>query len=607
MKKLNKFIIMPMLALTIASCGNKVDTDSSSSSNSEQSSESLSQWDDPLAIIPEEVLNYQGDIDILTYIEGQNGTIPDIGSSKITSRDLFDSELARFAAAAREFKKIAPGVRINVIYCSIDQYMDNMNAYNSQKGHIPHIMHPVLAFYQMIEGGFITDLSIYQDKEYYQAINPAYMDMINYGGFQAGFPTHYAPYGMFVNKKNLKENYVVDPTNAEEYANWVDNMTYEQFVNVCNEVYKSGAYGAIGGADSTMISIAGHTIYKNLTQNGKVEFTNDEVRSLLELENQIVSKSVYTYPNPNKPGNAPVKEDMPAGIASWWANQNFVDGYYTFYTNSPWNIGIISQLAQEANKGFDDFDFIPFPRANADTEFIENIAVGGLSIGNLCPIDYTGTEKCYAPTAKLETDVAAYFTMFMIADPRAIKAATEVEWTLGTDSDSGLTKGVVSLPIVNKNFRYKWQDDPEIVEQMGGDPAADFADNYDYQLSLYLKTYPTWYDSSVNPEPDVVNFSNVSYGLYKILDTMNNHPENVISMGSIPSVVQEGGVAVNIFSDWNDRYNTYDIGSDTYTSNVIAALSDMQDKINSRYTTTLTYLQESLDSFYGVGKYDVFA
>ena len=117
--------------------------------------------EDVYGLLPERVKNAELEIDLLIYIVGQDGVMKDIGNyspdlvngiptdletgeqRKYGPEDIKLSDLAKFVGAAQEFKKYAPGVKINVIYCTDTEYNNTMKAYNDQYGHLPHIMHPV--------------------------------------------------------------------------------------------------------------------------------------------------------------------------------------------------------------------------------------------------------------------------------------------------------------------------------------------------------------------------------------------------------------------------------------------------------------------------------
>ncbi len=589
----------PSTSTTVVDPSSRPSESTSTNTSSSWSEPEISQEDDVVKMIPQEVLNYEGSIDILIYIEGQDNTMVDIGSSRYTTQDLFDTDIAKYAAAAREFRKIAPKVKFNVIYCNINDFDERIQQYNDQNGHLPHIIHPTKQFYEMMENGLVADLSRYSDSEYFQSLNPSFMEKLTFGNFVAAFPTHYAPYGMFVNKNILKKDSIVDPTNQIAYEEWVDNLTYEEFVNVCKETYHPYENAGLSHVTEMAQSLSYPSIYKQYCETGEIEFNNEDVKKMLELESELADYSTFDYSV-----SANTTKDEFTDVKFWNVNDSFVNGYFTFDMEAPWNIGVISQIAENAGKGHNDFDFMPYPKADENTDNYVGIGIGGLVIGDQCPIS-NGEKKCRSATSQLEMDVAAYFTMFMITDPRAIKAEAEIEFKIN-DNTGATSKGVVPLPLIDKNFRFSWQDDPEVVASIGGDPSEGFDNNWEYQMSLYLKTYKTWWDDSTNPEPDVKYFTNVNYGLSKIIDIVYEQPENVIDYRSLPLTINPGGSEViNIMEDWSDRYEDYVLTSETYVADLIAKLPEMQEKVNSNTRTAYEFFQECLDDFYGVGKYNV--
>ena len=109
------------------------------STDDDRSYLSISQEEEPLGLIPEEVLNANVDIDFLIYIVGQDNVMNDIGNYcwdetdpnydqyRYHPKDVSSVEMARWVAAAQAFKKLAPGVKINLKYCTSDDYNNRYN------------------------------------------------------------------------------------------------------------------------------------------------------------------------------------------------------------------------------------------------------------------------------------------------------------------------------------------------------------------------------------------------------------------------------------------------------------------------------------------------
>ncbi|MBQ8205977.1 MAG: hypothetical protein IJZ77_00765, partial [Bacilli bacterium] len=147
-KNMLKLALLPLLAITIAGCGDNTSnsdkpvgpsTPSGEGPTEEVSSSyedkmSWSQISEELNLIPQEVLDAQVEIDFLVYIEGQRDRLPDIGNYcwdktdpqysayRYHPEDVTSLEMARYFGAAQAFKKLAPGVKINLQFCSIADY-----------------------------------------------------------------------------------------------------------------------------------------------------------------------------------------------------------------------------------------------------------------------------------------------------------------------------------------------------------------------------------------------------------------------------------------------------------------------------------------------------
>ena len=263
-KNMLKLALLPLLAITIAGCGDNTSnsdkpvgpsTPSGEGPTEEVSSSyedkmSWSQQVEELKLIPQEVLDAQVEIDFLVYIEGQRDRLPDIGNYcwdktdpqysayRYHPEDVTSIEMARYFGAAQAFKKLAPGVKINLQFCSIADYGSMVQDYRDAKGHLPQLMWGTDHVVEMLGVGYNHDLSIYADSEYYQQYNEYFMSRFNFGGFQAGIPISGEPWGVFVNLNSLEDFDIVtdvidndlgEPT--DEYKEWVDNFTWENFVD----------------------------------------------------------------------------------------------------------------------------------------------------------------------------------------------------------------------------------------------------------------------------------------------------------------------------------------------------------------------------------------
>lgn len=623
-KNFLQYSLISMLALTMASCGETKASDNNSNDANTSITESESTFDfsndysldeslpdsvDDLDSIPQDVKDYQGNIDFFTYIQGTGASCVDrdIGASTYKAEDINYHEKAAFYAAARAFKKIAPGVKINLYYCDIDAYDDFIVNYHESTGHYPHLMWSTKHVVEMIQQGIYTDLSKYVDVEYYDSFNEYFMTRFNYGGFQGAIPISAEPWGVFVNLDTLDQYNIVNTSNAVAYENWVDNFTWDTLIETARETYEGGKHAGISKVVDHLVSYAAPTIYDQFLRTGEVSLNNEDVKNLLTLENELTEYSCWDYENSTD--KYLITKEGFNDVHAWSGTKNFVeDKAYTFYAEAPWALPTISQYIN-SNNLTTRVDFLPYPRVKntSDNSYYKaytGIAVEGVGVGNLCPIT-GGAEKCYSSTAKLEEKVAAYFAMFFSADIRSIKERANLEYIY-----NGITyTGSVSMPLIKKNYTFGWQDDPESTYPNPLDE-TDYDDNWEYQMGLWFDVYDTYVTETnsdgTKAKADVKNFSNVSYGLSKIIDSVYGDEVTCLNYYNEPFEIPDGSTTRNIWNDWQSRYNITDgsLGSATYVATVSAMLADYEEDINDGTETAWGLIQEMLDAWYGEG-YDV--
>ena len=179
-----KLALFPLLAITIAGCtgtsesanpvgpSNSADGPTEEVSSSYEDQISWSQDIEELKLIPERVLNAQVEIDFLVYIEGQRDRLPDIGNYcwdktdpqysayRYHPEDVTSIEMARYFGAAQAFKKLAPGVKINLQFCSISDYGSMIQDYRDAKGLLPQLLWGTDHVFEMLCVCYNHDLSI---------------------------------------------------------------------------------------------------------------------------------------------------------------------------------------------------------------------------------------------------------------------------------------------------------------------------------------------------------------------------------------------------------------------------------------------------------------
>ena len=648
--KLLNLVLLPLLALTITSCGGDISASVSNStpasdelSESVESSYSEREWsqeDDEYDLIPQHVLDAELEIDMLIAIDGQRDRLPDIGNTcwdetdpeydsyRYHEKDIYHQEMLRHVGAASAFKKLAPGVKINLQFCQIANYNAMIQDYRDAKGHLPHIMHGTDHVVEYLGIGYCHDLSAYDNSEYYNMYNDYFMGRFNFGGFQAGIPYQVDPWGVFVKMDSLEDFSIVTDTIdndigecTDEYKEWVDNFTWENFADAVKKS-NNETHAGLSRMKEWFLSYSLPTINDQFVSQGDVDLTSEEIvgtlKNLLEYENELSQYCVYNYgvDSFGAEGSLVAKPQFP-NAAYWNAAKNFVDDQYaTFQAENPWALAYYSQYVNAHNEQVKNdvtgtmkplnpnIDFVPYPKVDDDSQAYTGIAVEGLLVGNQCPVGEDGREHCFSAQSKLEMEVAAYYAMFIGVDPRSIKSRSEAQ----SFYNGLLYTGEVGFPLTKRGAKFKWQEDDEYAHLE--DPAENYDDNWQYQLALWFAVNNLYV---TNDKPaDVVNFSNIPYGLVKMLDSMylldgvGDDYVTCINYWNEPVNIPDGDGIKDIFDLWQARFwefaneetNDGVLGTSSYVSNVLNQLAVMEEDINSTSAIAWSFLQESVDNYY---------
>ena len=520
-------------------------------------------------------LEYEGDLDVFMYIYGQEGTWRDAGSDRYVASDIIDGSQALFFAAAREFKKIYPNININVISGNglgyTPSYTDNLQNYiESHNQKPPHIIHHVGDVPSQLESGLIADYSKYTDNfPIYDYISEDLLQYFNYGGFQAAVPYGIFPMGVYVNTYLVENNFMEMPApTAEEWT-----------LDALDDIISATPTGQNGRAGvvqlyGEMANFISPSIYRNYVDGKEVDLDTTDVVKLLEMENRWAQNNAWFVPTTSGSTQHP-------NNTTWYNYQIsrlFNEDAATIQLDSPYNIGYYSQVA-ELEGTQDHFDYYPYPAIDEEGELTLGAMFGALTIGNQCPLDATGQENCTERDRAAE-EAAAYFATFMVSDPRSIKAASEIEWTRGTDTGSSVVKGAIKgFPILKKT------DDNGQAYALPAS-AEGVTDEYQTQMQYFFDTYPTYTDEKPGMAKVVEMYGEGDY----IICGSAYYPMN------IPTAT---GGTQNAFEEWNTRYN-YDTaaGSVTWVNAVRAQLSTWSDNINSVVERGWSYLEEQMRSYY---------
>lgn len=561
-KNIGAFLLGTLLVLSMSGC-KKGGTDNTKTVK------------DPYGIMPQ--LAYSGNLDILVYIQGMDGETRDIGNDKITTEELTDGNLQKYHAVAKEFKKLYPNIKVNLIYDSIDNYTDRLISYQeSHNGQFPHIMHLPYTVQEGLGRGYSADLQKYKYLKLYDAIDPSVWEYFTFGDFVAAVPFYVYPTGIFVNKGILETNYLYDPA-----ENLLDKWTLDEMTDMLKTVHNVQTHiGGTGVLSSDLINIISDTVDKTLLSNKNVNLDTLEIEHILQKEYEIASASVWDYQTKS------IKQPFDQ-IKPWSYNTNFIDDeLYTMEMARSYCAVLYSQLIKKGNKE-GKFDFMPFPKLNEDSDFRIGVIAEGLTVGNQCPLDMKCTQKL-----KDAEEAAAAFALFMAADTRSIKSIAHTPFMYQGELVSG---NFESLPVIRKDITYPYNENKtqSYDEETFLDPDNELND-YQVQLNEYLSLVSAFADQE---------------GFKEVLRIFTEEKHNAYAYNTIPrSVPLEQGGTEDILEKWNNRFTTNGtISAITWVDNTKRFLSDWTKDANSNIQTAYDLLQDNLDDYYGKGVYNVFA
>lgn len=523
------------------------------------------------------VLEYEGDLDVFMYIYGLEGRWMDAGNPKHVAEDIVDGSQALFFAAAREFKKIYPKIRINVISGNGTGYSpsfyDNFADYIDSHGQRPpHIMHHVDPIPTLLSAGYVADIGQYTDKmPLYNYINPDLLKYYNYGGFQGAVPYGIFPYGLFVNKKSIEKRFLElpEPTDADWTLDKLDEIISSTPTNT-NDL------AGLVNLNYEMVNFMAPTIYRNYIDGKPVDLNTPEIEKILTLENKWVKDYVWFDATMSGGGKHPNNTVW----NGWEKTALMASGSALVQLDNPFAIGGLSSFAEKENT-VDDLDIYPFPSLDSEGENTLGLLMGALSIGNQCPLDSNNQEVC-TKKQRLSQEAAAYFATFMVSDPRSIKAASEIKWKRSNESDDIVTGAIKGLPILReKDENNEAYSLPSSVKGV--------TDEYQTQLQYFFDAYPA--------------FTNEKPGMARVMEMYNEGKGIICNSNTYPMTVpSEVGGTKQVMANWNGRYGQPGDGvvvsSVTWVDQMRSKLADMTAEINSLTETSWNFLEENMRANY---------
>lgn len=592
--KLTKYILINILLLTLSCCNNNV-SNNESINNSELSDSSISNslssdlsWFSACTgdNFKNPNLDSELSINILLKTKNQNKVYEDIGNFcfdendpqyddyRYHPEDVNSFETARLFASASAFKRLAPGIKINLQTYTDENKIDFEYDY----------YHITNNFEKYLKLGKLFDLKIASDMELYHCFNEYLMSRFNYGGFQVAFPYTVIPKGIYVNTNDLSKYSIVE----DNYEQYVNGFTYETFLNSLMKATNEIHFG-INNMNPEMLSYSLKGIYQNYIDNQKIDLTSEsvtnDVSSLLEYENKIAK-----YISTNK--SIDDKQSFYVDELYTFMNSNMTLEEHRFYIDRH-NYIYVKDINPK-------IDLLPYPMINNNEGFTYGLEVEGLGV-----IDARNYNK-NKENAMNENIIAALFIMFSCIDPRAIEQLSFVKFQIPIDNiDNEFYrnkkieyKNALTLPVSKRGNKLSWQANDEYTHIH--DPAKDYYDNWSYQLFNYFSKNNIFLTN--NEDVDVENFSNLSYGIKAMLDSiymLDGFNDDIVTCLAVNNELINK--TNDIFNLWNNRYydsNELIINTSKYVEKVIKNLSLIEEDINNKINTNWSEFNDVFKTVY---------
>ncbi|QMS84435.1 hypothetical protein [Candidatus Xianfuyuplasma coldseepsis] len=384
-----------------------------------------------------------GEIDLVTWA-GNDIRYLNIGQQNFLPEDLTSKKVASIFATAKAFNEIYPNVKINyygkpagpddggVVWDqTLANYKDKYDVYPA--------VFAISDTVALLKQGVLADLSIYEDDDLYQTLNPGLLEQANYYGMQAALPGYFIPSGMFINPGIITDEFL-----DEVSPDW----TFDEFTDlVTNGEGLDDGYSGLGALPSTWMKQM--FIYDALYDFGEVDLNTQEVKDFLS-DGMEVWNDYQFYSH---------EEDYQSVYQSWSINA-FSAGVVTVYPEDAWYLDAFA-IQEGTLPGPEGFDVYPYPDYNGRGNTISTVT-DPLGVYNYCNDD--GNPECNEEE-QLKLDIAYEFASFMIADTRAWKARAEVEYgEIDTDGNLTVLTGAAdaSLPVTvgdafNEQLAYWYQ------------------------------------------------------------------------------------------------------------------------------------------------------
>jgi hypothetical protein len=498
--------------------------------------------------------NVEGEITVMLW-SGDGTYMEDIGNKDLKPEDLGGFNQAAAYAVAKAFNKIYPNIKINV-FAKVDgpdddngNWAQHKENFRAEYGHYPDVFVET-DIPGMIQKGLIADLSIFSDDPLYKSLNPAIMDLINFGGVQAGLPQYLLPWGVYVNKSLAADNNLDVPESnwtIDDYSDFVAQADMENFWGAMDTPFSF----ITTGTNSVAASLA------KAPEEDFVQLDSDEVKSMVDYIAEWSDTAVWA-----QFGAEAISAEV-MGEFWWWDHKFFLENKLLTNDGSPWMMGGAAH-PDEANGNrvkASDWDIYPRP----STEYKGNTV--GIVIDPFAVYNYAMDDGDPAMTDEelLKTKIAYTFTAFWTADTLSWQAR----------ADQMFLEGETLAPALNDSFPY-------VV-----------GDEFDKQMEI-------WYST-----PNHARFAdeNLMPGFQYVLELWEDGQIWDVSDKCYPWYYEEEGERRMILQEYLNMWDAQYAGAirteANWSDNVKARLSEWDDLSDARFKASFDAINEAIEEFYG--------
>ncbi|MDY0347066.1 MAG: ABC transporter substrate-binding protein [Acholeplasma sp.] len=538
-KRLTLLITVVALAFTLAACSEKTGLDADAA----------------------------GEITVMLY-NGDGNTYEDLGHQTISTADITDDKLGLMYAVTKEFNKHYPNVKVNVHFKLGDSYnWDTKETWAQYRSNYEQQTGTKVDIWSATDlagdttRGLVADLSVFKDDAMYKSINPAFMNMLNYYGVQAGLPEYLVPWGVYVNRDFAEEKNLDVPTpdwTIEEYTEFVSHSQENEFYGTENP-------------DFRMIQTGASTITQQLLKQGVdgdyVNVNSDEVRALIPNITKWAQNALWTTGADWSSGGTTGEF---YGSGGWWGHNFFKQGKMLTNSADPWMLGdAANPLTSELMLNDVDWDYYPRP-STAQVDNTVGIVLDPIAVRNYAMDD---SDVKLSDTEKEKLEIAYTFASFWVADTRSWEAQSAQQYNNAGKFDTVMSD---SFPVT-------------------------IGDAFDEQMAVWysLPTHEYFKDAERTP------------GFQKILEIFNEGKIYDVADKAYPWNFTEAGETKQIFHEWNQMGNPATLTGNpeatspeildgvAFTDAVLAKLPEWNVLFNARFEAAFNELKAGLEQYYG--------